>query len=306
MSLEDAAKSFQKAMKGFGTDESRIIKEICAHSNSQRQEIKRHYLTMFGHTLEEDLKSEISGNFLDGVLGLLMPHDEYEASCIRGAIKGVGTCEQVIIEILCSKDAPQIEKLNKAYKKVYSRDLQEDLKSEQGGDLGRIFRSLTTATREVSTGRVDQTLAAKEAQELYDAGQGKVGTDESAFVRILCSRSFHQLHATFEAYYENCKDDIEKAIKKEMSGDLKAAFLTIIKSIRNLPGFYAESLHTAMKGMGTNNRDLIRILVSRSEIDLPAIKSEYKRQFGKSLYDAVKSELSGDYEKLFLTLIGKD
>jgi hypothetical protein len=61
-----------------------------------------------------------------------------------------------------------------------------------------------------------------------------------------------------------------------------------------------------MKGLGTKDNDLIRVLVSCAEIDLQAIKTEYKRLYGKNLYDVVKSELSGDYEKLFLTLIGKD
>jgi hypothetical protein len=42
---------------------------------------------MYGHTLEEDLKKEISGNFLNGVLALLTPTDEYEAQCLRSAIK---------------------------------------------------------------------------------------------------------------------------------------------------------------------------------------------------------------------------
>ena len=58
--------------------------------------------------------------------------------------------------------------------------------------------------------------------------------------------------------------------------------------------------------MGTKDEDLIRLLVSRCEIDLPQIKHEFKQLYGKSLYDVVKSELSGDYEKLFLGLIGKD
>ena len=61
-----------------------------------------------------------------------------------------------------------------------------------------------------------------------------------------------------------------------------------------------------MKGMGTDDDTLVRLLVSRSEFDLPEIKREFKILYKKSLYDWVKSELSGDYEKLFLTLIGKD
>ncbi len=61
-----------------------------------------------------------------------------------------------------------------------------------------------------------------------------------------------------------------------------------------------------MKGAGTKDDDLIRLLVTRAEVDLQQIKLEYQRTYGKRLYDVVKSELSGDYEKLFLSLIGKD
>lgn len=37
--------------------------------------------------MEEDIKSEISGKFLDGVLALLEPLDEYEAKLVKNAIK---------------------------------------------------------------------------------------------------------------------------------------------------------------------------------------------------------------------------
>ncbi len=37
--------------------------------------------------MEEDLKSEISGHFLKGCLGLLMIPDEYDATCLYNAMK---------------------------------------------------------------------------------------------------------------------------------------------------------------------------------------------------------------------------
>ena len=66
------------------------------------------------------------------------------------------------------------------------------------------------------------------------AGQGKEGTDESEFIRILCSRSFAQLAAIFENYTNYCKTDILEAIKNELSGNFRLACMTIGKNFNQL------------------------------------------------------------------------
>jgi len=58
-----------------------------------------------------------------------------------------------------------------------------------------------------------------------------------------------------------------------------------------------------MKGSGTKDQMLIRLLVSRMDIDLPQIKVAYKNLYKKELVDDIKSETSGDYKKMLVDMV---
>jgi annexin D len=59
-----------------------------------------------------------------------------------------------------------------------------------------------------------------------------------------------------------------------------------------------------MKGLGTDDSTLTRVIVTRTEIDMQYIKAEYRKKYGKSLNDAVHSETSGNYRTFLLALLG--
>lgn len=58
-----------------------------------------------------------------------------------------------------------------------------------------------------------------------------------------------------------------------------------------------------MKGAGTNDDDLIRVVVSRSERNMDAIKKEFEKLYGQSLAQFIENDTSGDYKKMLLALI---
>jgi len=62
-----------------------------------------------------------------------------------------------------------------------------------------------------------------------------------------------------------------------------------------------------MKGIGTDDSELIRIISARSEKDLWKIQRIYQKVTDSemSLYDHLKSETSGDYKKLLLKVLKK-
>jgi annexin A7/11 len=58
-----------------------------------------------------------------------------------------------------------------------------------------------------------------------------------------------------------------------------------------------------MAGFGTDDKDLINIIVLRSELDLGNIMQEYEKIYEKTLSAAIEEETSGDYKKLLLDIL---
>ncbi|KAF8793784.1 Annexin-B12 like protein [Argiope bruennichi] len=97
-------------------------------------------------------------------------------------------------------------------------------------------------------------------------GVGQLGVDGELFTKILCSRSISQLQVTFEAYERISGHSLTAAIRSEFSGDTKDTLLAIVYCIKNRNKFFAKQLKDCLKGLGTDDSALVRILVSRSEI----------------------------------------
>lgn len=65
-----------------------------------------------------------------------------------------------------------------------------------------------------------------------------------------------------------------------------------------------QALRKSMKGLGTDDTALIRMVVTRAEVDMHYIVSEYRKRYKKTLYNAVQSDTSGHYKTFLLSLLG--
>uniref|UniRef100_A0A8C3CNK1 Annexin n=1 Tax=Cairina moschata TaxID=8855 RepID=A0A8C3CNK1_CAIMO len=298
------AEILRKAMKGFGTDEQAIIDVVANRSNDQRQKIKAAFKTMYGKDLIKDLKSELSGNVEELILALFMPSTYYDAWSLRHAMKGVGTQERVLIEILCTRTNQEIRDIVNCYKSEFGRDIEQDIRADTSGHFERLLISMCQGNRDENQ-NVDYQKAQEDAQRLYQAGEGRLGTDESCFNMVLASRSFPQLKATVEAYSRIANRDLLSSIDREFSGNVERGLKAILQCALNRPAFFAERLYYSMKGAGTDDSTLIRIIVTRSEIDLVQIKQVFSQMYQKTLASMISSDTSGDYRRLLLAIVGQ-
>ena len=300
MSQADA-EALRNAMKGFGTDEATLIK-ICANrTNAQRQQMKAAYKSLYGRDLIADLKSELNGKFEDAMVALFTEPIEYDADQLREGMKGLGTNEDTLIEIIASRSPSQLRAISAKYKEKYKRDLEQDVKKETHGTLQHLLVSLLQGSRSTNT-QPNQAQAAAIAQEIFKAGEAKLGTDESVFNKYFCSLSPYELAAMAQQYHKLTGHTILQAIDKEFHGDSKKALRTIIYATLSPSEYFATRVNDAIKGWGTKDHLLIRILISRDEIDMPQIKQYYKQLYGKDMVEAVKNDISGDYQKLMVEL----
>lgn len=294
----------RKAMKGLGTDEKTIINILGYRNANQRMELVLMFKTMFGKDLSGELDSELSGNFRACAKALCLPPDVYDASEVKRAIKGLGTDEDALIEILCTRTNAQIKAIRAAYMKLYNKEMEKDVMDDTSGHFRKLLVSQIQGNRDENK-TFDRTAAQDDAQALFKAGEAKWGTDESVFNQILCQRSFAHLRAVFEEYSKISKKTMEEAIKSEFSGDIRDSLITVVKVIQDKPGYFAQKMQKAMKGLGTDDQAMVRIVVSRCECDMVQIKKAFEQQFKGRLADWIKDDTSGDYCEILLALIGE-
>ena len=297
------ADTLRKAMKGIGCDKKPIT-EICTHrTNAQRLEIVKAYKASYGRDLIADLKSELHGKYEDSIIALFTDPIEYDADELRKAMKGMGTNEDTLIEIIASRPAPILAQIKAKFNEKYKRDLEADVKSETSGTLRKLLIALLQCSRSTNT-MPNPAQSAAIAAEIHKAGEAKLGTDESVFNKYFCTLSPHELAAVSREYHKLTGHTILQAIDKEFSGDSKKTLRTIVYATLSPSEYFATRVHDAVKGLGTKDHLLIRVIVTRSEIDMPQIKQYYKQLFGKDMYEDVKNDISGEYRELLLGIIG--
>lgn len=133
-------------------------------------------------------------NFLFKPNPTVVPFPQFNAAedgdALRAAMKGFGTDEQTIIDILTARSNEQRQEIARYFTNSLERDIIADLKSELGGKFEDVIIGLMTPP--------EQYLC----KQLHKAMNG-LGTDESALIEILCTKNNEEIKRLV-AVYEDC------------------------------------------------------------------------------------------------------
>lgn len=288
-----------KSSKG----QNEIIKIICNRTNEERQKIKQLYITSYGEDLEKALRSKLSGNFEDCIVALLNTPSEYDAKQLHKAIAGLGTDEDTLTEIIATRPKWKIEEIKAEYEKLYNVTLEKDIHGDTSGTYRQLLVALLQGGRSENP-YPNEKECKKICEELYNGGEAIKGTDNDLFIKYFANKSPAELAMVSQLYHKKYNKSLLDVIEKEFSGDVKVLFSTLLKALVKPAEYFATRVNKAVKGWGTNNNLLIRILVTRDEIDMPQIKKCYKELYKKDMLEDIKDDTSGDYRELLIELAG--
>ncbi|KAH9605312.1 hypothetical protein KSS87_013603 [Heliosperma pusillum] len=303
LSPRDDATHLHKAFKGFGCDTVAVINILAHRDATQRGIIQQEFRALYHEDLLKRLAKELSGKLEDAVLLWMEDPASRDAVVVRRALSEDTLDLSAVTEVICSRTPSQIQVFKQIYLQRFGSYLENDLGRHASGDHKKLLLAYVSIQRYEGF-EVDGMIAQNDAKDLYRAGEKKLGTDENTFIRIFSERSRAHLAAVDSVYKNMHGNSLEKVIKKETSGLFEQGLLTIVRCAESPAKYFTKVLHKAMKGLGTNDTTLIRVIVTRTEIDMEYIKAEYLKKYRKTLVDAVHSETSGNYRNFLLALLG--
>jgi len=241
------------------------------------------------------------------VIGFWMDPGRYDAELIEDACSGMGTDEDLLREVICTRTNREIELMKAAWNG--DKSLVRRVKGEIKGSFEELLVAILEGSRGPN-GPPDEDAAQEDAEELNRLLRDDKKEAKAKFVEVFSTRSWVQIRAISAVFQDIAKKyTLTGAIDEAFGdGDTGKALLTINEFSCQPYDYWAKKLKDAMKGMGTNDSLMRRVLVSRAGVDLRDIGITFGNRYGdgKTLAKWIKDDLSGDYEKLCLAVCGLD
>jgi annexin A7/11 len=293
-------------MKGFGTDDSKLIAIITKPDPLQMALLRNTFNSLHKRDLVKDVKSETSGWYGETACALVRGPLAQDVHNVQRAIKGLGTKENLLNDVLIGRSNADMHAIKLMYKEKYGKTMESDVKGDLSLKTEQLFDMVMAGNRAEESAPVIPQALEKDVGDLYAATIGRaVGADQTTLCGILASRSDGQIRAINEQFQQRYHKTLEKAIEAKIEGHMEAALLLLVRRATDRAMADAVQLEEAMAGLGTKDELLcnriVRIHWDRQHMD--QVKKAYKHRFKKDLIARVKSETSKDQEKILVACL---
>lgn len=306
---EPQAKALRKAMKGMGTDNKELIKQLKGLDPLQVVAVRNTYTTHINRDLIKDVKSETSGYFEKGLVavinGPLLNDVENIGSAINNTVSkdsSVGLKEWLLIDALLGRSNADMNAIKFAYESRFKRSLESDISSHVHYKIAYLYTAAIRAERHEEFQPINLQDVYRDVSCLHEAKDVKeaclifVRSSNSKISEI--NRAFHQCH----------NKPLETHIEEKFE-DRKEPLLYMLRTATNPAMRDAILLEESMAGMGTKDERLVARVVRahwdrnhKAEVK-SAYYEKYFHKIGQNLLDRIRGETSGNYQRLMVELL---
>lgn len=269
-------------------DAGTLVRILTNRNNAQRQVIAKTFEEITQKNLAAGLKKALSGDLETIMLELLMPPVEYEAHRLQQAMVGLGTDEETLLEILCTRSGKKLKEITATYNQIYKKDLEKELIGETSGDFAKLVVALLH--KESVTGTVH-----RDVETLFASLNGKKA-NPAPWIDILTSRDSDQLLKVLMGLELKSGQMVDQLVDKHFTGDTQLGLSVLVQCIQ------APYVYLA-KRLSTMKTPLVQgIMVSHCEEDLLCIRVAFNKLTGASLYTTLQNKFKGDFLQALLAI----
>ena len=300
MSVQEAGDLLYSALDAKNRDEA--VLNVVENTNlDQRLQICNYFAEKYGKSLYSELKSKLSGYFKSIAIHLFLHPITFVAKNLKKGLKGFSADETVVLEALTSHTQEELRQIEEAFKAETGKDLSKEIEKNFSGSLKKNLLNLLNVPRGENH-NPDKAKCEKLAQLLIDVGEPNWAGDENVFKEVFIQSSPEELVMIGRFYLKKCGNNMLDVIDQKVSGKNKTLLREVLFNNIIPQELYAEKVYLAIKGLGTNNTLLNRVLVARNEIDMDDIKQFYQSKYNVSMREDIMGDTSGIYQTLCLVL----
>ncbi len=286
--------NLHKAIEENNEDE--IIEIICSKSQSEIKDINNQYEIIYEAKLKEELEKILKGKLKDLIEALLQDPIEYDANEVYKAIKGFGTDDDALIEIISTRTPDRLKEVSKKYFEMRNNTMDFDIENDTSQAYGKLITNMSKGER--SENPYPNIKKIKEiCNELTkEIGGGKINKD--IFVKYFSELSLFELRMLYRVFEKEKDSNIIEFINEKFGSDSRNLYKAFFAFLVDPYKYFAERIHLWKDDI------VIRVIVSQRDC-LDEIKTKYKGIYDKNLVDDIKENTKDGFQKALLKIVGE-
>jgi hypothetical protein len=310
-SFEEDAKKIKSVLfeeENISAKENIIMDIIKKYNLKQRLLLRITYDQIFP---ENNLLTDINTNlaqsmqFCKLVTSLFM--DQVDIDCIefKKIFDKISTNTSLILETITLNPFWYNQKLIKAYKEFYNKDLKSEIfKGFPENMRDAIITCMNTKRNDINK-EIDLDEINEKVKLLIKTNPEDILKNNEIFINIFALPSPKELIMIARIYKEKKGENLLNLIDNKLSEEEAMFLKEVIYNVCRPSEYFAYKLSDSIKGIKVDENNINRILVMRNELDMKEIRNFYQKFNNQDFDKEIANVFDGAYKELLQYLYNK-